>query len=281
MNGKILIVDDEEGIRNSLGDYFDRQGFTAILAEDGIQALEKVKERQPDVIILDVHIPFLDGLEVCKKIRQDSGESVGIIMISDIHKDSVDRIIGLELGADIYTPKPFETRELLAQVKVLLRRLQSQKQVAQTGWLVVDEYLRINFDKRVVEAGGNEAHLTKLEFDLLKYLAERPGAPVGRAELIDNVWKYEAGEDTLDSAVNTAINKLRSKIEPDPASPHYIHSVHGIGYPFENARRDYAAGDPGGHHDRILISCNVLIFDHRDILSDMGFANFLNKRHPN
>jgi DNA-binding response OmpR family regulator len=233
MEGKILIVDDEEGIRNSLRDYFDRQGFTTMSAENGIQALEKVRESQPDIVILDVQIPFLDGLEVCKKIRQDSGESTGIIMISGILKEAVDKIVGLELGADVYLTKPFETRELLAQVKALLRRMQSQKQVAQTGWLIVDDHLRMNFDRRIVEAGGNKVDLTKLEFDLLKYLAEKPGIPVGRSELIDSVWKYEAGEDTLDSAVNTAISKLRAKIEPDPANPRYIHSVHGIGYRFE------------------------------------------------
>lgn len=233
MDGKILIVDDEEGIRNSLGDYFNRQGFTAILAEDGIQALDKVREEKPDVVILDVQIPFLDGLEVCKKIRQDSGESIGIIMISGSLKETIDKVVGLELGADVYISKPFETRELLAQVKALLRRMQSQKQVAETGWLVIDDRLRINFARRIVERDGREVHLTKLEFNLLKYLAEKPGIPVGRSELIDNVWKYESGEDTLDGAVNTAVNKLRSKIEPDPAHPHYIHSVHGIGYRFE------------------------------------------------
>lgn len=233
MDGKILIVDDEEGIRNSLGDYFDRQGFTTMLAEDGVQALEKIREKNPDVVILDVQIPFLDGLEVCKKIRQDSGESTGIIMISGILKEAVDKVVGLELGADVYITKPFETRELLAQVKALLRRMQSQKQVAQTGWFTVDDHLRISFDRRLVERDTREVHLTKLEFDLLKYLAERPGIPVGRSELIDNVWRYEAGEDTLDSAVNTAINKLRSKIEPDPANPRYIHSVHGVGYCFK------------------------------------------------
>ena len=233
MNGTILIVDDEEGIRNSLGDYFERQRFTIILAENGVQALEKVREGKPEVIILDVQIPFLDGLEVCKKIRQDSGESIGIIMISGILNEAVDKIVGLELGADVYITKPFETRELLAQVKSLLRRMQAQKQVAQTGWLIVDDQLRINFDRRIVERDSREVELTKLQFDLLKYLAERPGMPVGRSELIDNVWKYEAGEDTLDSAVNTAVNKLRSKIEPDPANPRYIHSVHGIGYRFE------------------------------------------------
>ena len=233
MDGKILIVDDEEGIRNSLGDYFKRQGFVTLLAENGVQALEKVREGKPDVVILDVQIPFLDGLEVCKKIRQDSGESTGIIMISGSLKETIDKVVGLELGADVYISKPFETRELLAQVKALLRRMQSQKQVAQTGWFIVDDRLRINFDRRIVERDGREVHLTKLEFNLLKYLADKTGIPVGRAELIDQVWRYEAGEDTLDSAVNTAVNKLRSKIEPDPGNPRYIHSVHGIGYRFE------------------------------------------------
>lgn len=233
MDGKILIVDDEEGIRNSLGDYFNRQGFTTILAEDGMQALEKVRAGKPDVVILDVQIPFLDGLEVCKKIRQDSGESTGIIMISGSLKETVDKVVGLELGADVYISKPFETRELLAQVKALLRRMQSEKQVAETGWLVVDDQLRIHLARRIVEREGHEVHLTKLEFNLLKYLAEKPGIPVGRSELIDNVWKYESGEDTLDGAVNTAVNKLRAKIEPDPSNPRYIHSVHGIGYRFE------------------------------------------------
>lgn len=233
MDGKILIVDDEEGIRNSLGDYFNRQGFTTILAENGIEALQKVKEAKPDIVVLDVRIPFLDGLEVCRKIRRDSGESTGIIMISGSMKESIDKTVGLELGADVYITKPFETRELLAQVKALLRRMQSQKQVAETGWFIVDDQLRINFDRRIVERNGREVHLTKLEFNLLKYLADKTGIPVGRAELIDQVWRYEAGEDTLDSAVNTAVNKLRSKIEPDPGNPRYIHSVHGIGYRFE------------------------------------------------
>jgi two-component system, OmpR family, alkaline phosphatase synthesis response regulator PhoP len=236
VNGKILIVDDEEGIRNSLGDYFDRQGFTTMLAEDGLQALEKVKERKPDIVILDVNLPLLDGLEVCKQIRQESGQAIGIIMISHVRKEMVDRVVGLELGADVYTPKPFETSELNAQVRALLRRMQSQKQVAQTGWFIVDDHLQINFDRRIVERDGREVHLTKLEFDLLKHLAERPGLPIGRSELIDNVWGYAAGEETLDAAVNTAINKLRSKIEPDPANPRYIHSVHGIGYRFSIKR---------------------------------------------
>lgn len=236
MEGKILIVDDEEGIRNSLRDYFERQGFTTILAENGLEALDKVRERKPDIIILDVQIPFLDGLEVCKQIRQESDQSIGIIMISHVRKEMVDRVVGLELGADVYTPKPFETSELNAQVRALLRRLQSQKQVAQTGWFVVDDRLRINFGRRIVERDGAEIYLTKLEFNLLKYLAERMGVPIGRSDLIDEVWGFEAGGDISDGAVNVAITKLRSKIEPDPANPRYIHSVHGIGYCFKIKR---------------------------------------------
>jgi DNA-binding response OmpR family regulator len=233
MEGKILVVDDEKGIRSSLVEYFTRQGFVTTMAENGAQALERVREKKPDIVILDVQLPILDGLEVCKKIRQESGEGIGIIMISGILREAVDKIVGLELGADVYLTKPFETRELLAQVKALLRRMQSQQQVAKTGWFAVDDRLRINFDRRLVELDGEEVRLTKLEFDLLKYLAERPGMPVGRSDLIDKVWGYEAGGDISDAAVNVAVTKLRSKIEPDPANPRYIHSVHGIGYRLE------------------------------------------------
>ncbi len=198
--------------------------------------MEKVREEKPDVVILDFQLPLLDGLEVCKKIRQESGETIGIIMTSGIRKEAVDKIVGLELGADVYITKPFESSELTAQVRALLRRMQAKEQVASTGWLMADDFLQINFKRRVVKAGGREIHLTKLEFDLLKYLADRSGLPVARSDLIDNVWGYEAGGDISDGAVNVAVTKLRSKIEPDPANPRYIHSVHGIGYYFKIKR---------------------------------------------
>lgn len=232
MNEKILIVEDESGIRNSLGEYFIRQGFQTSLAENGILALEKARAEKPDIVILDFQLPLLDGLEVCKKIRQERKQSIGIIMISGVRKESVDKIMGLELGADVYMNKPFEASELVAQVRALLRRMQSYKQVATTGWLMADDYLRINFKSRTVKAGGKEVHLTKLEFDLLKYLADRSGIPVARSDLVDDVWGYEAGGDISDGAVNVAITKLRAKIEPDPSNPRYIHSKHGIGYYF-------------------------------------------------
>jgi two-component system response regulator VicR len=235
MEAKLLIVEDEERLRSSLQEYFERQGFSVAVVEDGARALAMLSQVDPDLIVLDVQLPHMDGLEVCQTVRQQVGHSVGIIMISGIKKEMVDRVVGLEIGADVYMTKPFETRELLAQVRALLRRTQAQNARDEgAGWFVVDDHLRIHFDRRQVEAGGREVHLTRLEFDLLKYLAQRPGVPCGRADLIDAVWGYdEAGWDISDAAVNTCVAKLRAKIELDPANPRYIHSVHGVGYCFK------------------------------------------------
>jgi DNA-binding response OmpR family regulator len=192
-------------------------------------------EMRPDLVILDVVLPKKDGLEVCQAIRSRLGHSTGIIMISGIKKEMVDRVVGLEIGADVYLTKPFETRELLAQVRALLRRSAAQTAGGEAaGWFVVDDHLRINFDRRQVEVSGQEVHLTALEFDLLRYLAERPGVPCARADLIDAVWGYdEAAWETSDSAVNTKVATLRAKIEPDASNPRYILSLHGVGYRFK------------------------------------------------
>lgn len=235
MNEKLLVVDDEEGIRDSLGEYFIRQGYQVSLAEDGVKALDKIKIDRPDVIILDVQLPYMDGLELCNQVRHLVGQSIGLIMISGVRRETVDKVVGLELGADVYITKPFETTELSAQVKALLRRLRTQNQPNSPVWDFDDGYLSINFKKRLVERQGHELHLTKLEFDLLKYLVEKQGIPVGRADLVDDVWGYEAGGDITDRAVNTAVAKLRAKIEPDPANPRYIQSVHGVGYRFKKS----------------------------------------------
>ncbi len=229
-----MIVEDEERLRLSLQDYFSAEGFSVSTAEDGVAAQAVLERELPDVIILDVQLPSMDGLEVCQHIRQTVGDRVGIIMISGIKRDVIDRVVGLELGADVYLTKPFETRELLAQVRAILRRLRARSAAgAETGWLVVDETLRINLGRRQVQVGGQEVHLTRLEFDLLKYLVEHPGVPCGRSDLVDEVWGYEAGGDISDNAVNTCIAKLRAKIEPDPDNLRYILSVHGIGYKFK------------------------------------------------
>ena len=235
MDEKLLIVDDEEGIRTSLGEYFTRQGYKVSLAEDGVKALEKIKIDRPDVTILDVQLPYMDGLELCNQVRHLVGQLIGIIMISGVRRETIDKVVGLELGADVYITKPFETAELSAQVKALLRRLRAKNQPDSAVWDFEDGYLRIDFKKRLIEAQGKEVRLTKLEFDLLKYLVDHRGIPVGRSDLVDYVWGYEAGGDINDGAVNTAVAKLRAKIEPDPANPRYIQSVHGVGYRFKKA----------------------------------------------
>lgn len=233
MDAKLLIVDDEENVRTSLQDYFQREGFKVRVAEDGPQSLTLLDKFYPDLIILDVLMPQIDGLEICKAIREKLGQSVSIIMISGSKKDMVDRVVGLELGADVYMTKPFETRELLAQVKALLRRKDAQISYGDAaGWFVVDDHLRIHFERRLVEAGGQKVHLTPLEFDLLKFLMDRPGVPCARADIIDNVWGFEAGWETADAPVNVCVARLRAKIEPDPSNPTYIESIHGIGYRF-------------------------------------------------
>ena len=234
MKAELMIVDDEEHVRNSLKDYFGREGFSLVLAKDGSEALEKFKLYQPDIVVLDVGLPIMDGLEICKHLRQQSGQSVGIIMVSGIKKETIDRVVGLEVGADVYVTKPFQTRELLAQVRALHRRIAAQNQPGvNAGWLIVDDYLRINFDYRKVQAGGEEIHLTPTEFSLLHLLANQPGKPFSRSDLVDLVWGYPAGGDISDSAVNTCVSKLRNKIEPEPNKPRYIISVHSIGYKFK------------------------------------------------
>lgn len=231
MNAKLLIVEDDAPVRTSLRDYFAREGFAVTVAEDGAQALISLGRVRPDLVVLDVQLPHKDGLEVCQALRRQMGQAVGIIMISGSKREMLDRVVGLEVGADVYMTKPFETRELLAQARALLRSVKAQTAGGEaSGWLVVDERLRIHFEQRRVEVSGREVHLTPQEFDLLRYLVQHKDACCARADLIDAVWPYEDG--VSDSALNTCIARLRSKIEPDPAKPRYIESVHGVGYRF-------------------------------------------------
>ena len=196
MRATLLIVEDEERLRSSLQEYFEREGFTVAAVGDGAEALTILGVVDPDLIILDVQLPSMDGLEVCQAIRQQLEHPAGILMISGIKRETVDRVVGLEVSADVYMTKPFETRELLAQVRALLRRIKAESgRDRAAGWLTVDNHLRIHLSRRLVEAAGQEVHLTR--------------------------------------AVNTCIAKLRAKIEPDPANPRYIQSVHGVGYRFK------------------------------------------------
>lgn len=233
MKANLLIVDDNEAVRTSLKDYFSREGFAVTVAEDGTQALAALAQARPDLVILDVQFPDADqdGLEICRIIRQQVGQTVGIVMISGVKMEMLDQVVGLEVGADVYMLKPFETQVLLAQVRATLRSVKARSTNDEaSGWLVMDEYLRIDLERRRVVAGGRDVNLTRQEFAILSHLAQHPETCRSRADLIDVVWGAEDG--VSDAALNTCIARLRAKIEPDPAHPRYILSVHGVGYRF-------------------------------------------------
>jgi two-component system alkaline phosphatase synthesis response regulator PhoP len=231
MEVKLLIVEDHEHLRLTLQDYFEREGFDVIVAKDGDQALSVLDKVRPDLIILDVGLPHTDGLEVCRAARHRFGHSVGIVMISGAKKEDVDKIIGLEVGADVYITKPVENTVLRSQVRALVRRIQAQSAPGDpAGWFVIDD-LRVHFEGRRVQAGSREITLAPLEFDLLTYLIQNAGKACSREDAKDAVWG--PGTDVSDEALNTLVAKLRRKIEPDPANPRYIKKVQGVGYRFD------------------------------------------------
>lgn len=228
MTPKILLADDDPVFRSQFRTYLEEEFLSVAVADQGEAVLAMLDSVQPDIIILDVRMPLRDGLDVCQAIRQRGGYEFGrrgIILISAHRKDSVDRVAGLETGADVYLTKPFEPRELLVQIKALWRLLQADRTPA--GRIQIDDNFSINVDERLVEIGGEAIGLTKLEFDVLAYLARHANQPRSRSDLARDVWQYEEMDD---SPINRCISVLRKKIEPDPDNPRYIQSVHGVGY---------------------------------------------------
>ena len=218
----ILVVDDEPKIVGLARDYLEHAGFGVLTAADGRTALETVRRRRPDLVVLDLGLPELDGLDVTREIRRTS--TLPIVMLT-ARDDEVDKLLGLELGADDYLTKPFSPRELVARVKAVLRRTEAATvpaDVLRTGGLVVD------VPRHRVEAGGRTVELTATEFDLLVALARQPGRILTRSQLLDAIHgvAYEAYERAIDSHVKN----LRRKLEPEPAAPRYVLTVHGVGY---------------------------------------------------
>ncbi|MCB0127790.1 MAG: response regulator transcription factor [Caldilineaceae bacterium] len=232
MQERLLIIDDDDHIRTSLQEYFIREGFDVTTATDGAEALDLISVSPPQVIILDVVLPKLDGLEVCREVRRRVGQDIGIIMFSAPKQADPDQEVGLMVGADVYMPKPVQTRVLLAQVKALLRRLKTKETInADNGWFVIDEHLRIHFKQQKVIADGKEVTLTSLEFNLLKHLIDHANEPCTQADLMDEVWGYEVAIGP--AAVTTCIAKLRAKIEPASTETRYIVTKHKVGYYFK------------------------------------------------
>jgi phosphate regulon transcriptional regulator PhoB len=222
---KILVVDDEESVRELIELYMKKEGFEVLHAKDGKEALRLNGEHHPDLIILDLMLPALDGWEVCRQIRATS--KVPIIMLT-ARAEEIDRIVGLELGADDYVVKPFSPRELVARAKAILRRGTS---AAEESEVLTFPGLRIDRTQHRVEVDGDEVHLTPTEFRLLWCLASRPARVFSRAELLDRIWGYDSESDAR--TVDVHIKRLRQKTRAAESDSFSITTVWGLGYKFE------------------------------------------------
>ncbi len=224
---KVLIVEDNQAMETALRDGFQYEGFEVLVARDGEEGLRLATEGGPDLIILDVMLPKMNGLDVCKKIRSD-GNSVPIIILT-ARGQEIDKVLGLKLGADDYVTKPFSFMELMARVEAVLRR-------SSGTFSHLESYsfgsVTVNFKKLEAKKGDQDVPLSQREFKLLKYLIERRGQVVGREELLDAVWGYERIPFTR--TVDVHVAKLRKKLEDNPSDPNYIVTVHRAGYKFSD-----------------------------------------------
>ncbi len=226
MNKKILVVDDEPRIVDVVRAYLERDGYRVLTAADGQTALNLARRERPALVILDLMLPEMDGLEVCRTLRQES--NMPVIMLT-ARTEETDKLIGLELGADDYVTKPFSPRELVARVRAVLRRAVAAEAAAEAGPLVRDDLI-IDPTRHTVTLAGQPIALTPTEFALLLALAQSPGRVFTRLQLMERALSesYEGYERTLDAH----IKNLRRKLEPDPAHPRYVQTVFGVGYKF-------------------------------------------------
>jgi len=230
MSKKILIVDDEKAIEDILNHNLTREGYSTVEAYDGEQAVNVAKNETPDLILLDVMLPKKDGFSVCKEIRQVS--NVPIIMVT-AKEDVVDKIIGLELGADDYITKPFSVREVVARVKANLRKTEKyekEHQMSNTSPALKFGSLTLDVDKYEVKVDEKNVELTLREFELLKFLATQKGQVFSREELLEKVWGYEYFGDVR--TVDVTVRRIREKIEQNPSVPEFLATKRGIGYYF-------------------------------------------------
>lgn len=223
MSKKILIVDDEEKIRELINKYLVNEGFEVIEAADGYQALELTVSQKPDLIVLDWLLPGISGLEVCRQVRQSS--AIPIIMLT-AKTEEIDKLLGLELGADDYITKPFSLRELTARIRVVLRRIDPGGEIIKSSIKVDD--LEINLDRHEVLSNGKNITLTPTEFKILSILFSSPGRVFSRLQLLDAAFGY--AYEGYERSIDTHVRNLRKKIEPDPENPRYILTVYGTGY---------------------------------------------------
>ncbi|WP_243790257.1 response regulator transcription factor [Saccharopolyspora gloriosae] len=223
---RVLIVEDEESFADPLAFLLRKEGFTAAVATTGQDALDEFDRNGADIVLLDLMLPGMSGTDVCKQLRQRS--AVPVIMVT-ARDSEIDKVVGLELGADDYVTKPYSARELIARVRAVLRRggeaEDLQPQVLEAG------PVRMDVERHVVTVASEEISLPLKEFDLLEYLLRNVGRVLTRGQLIDRVWGADYVGDT--KTLDVHVKRLRSKLEPDPAEPQYLVTVRGLGYKFE------------------------------------------------
>jgi DNA-binding response OmpR family regulator len=230
-NRRILVVEDEQEIARLVSLHLEDAGYQVEVATDGLAALREAMVPRWDLIVLDLALPGIDGLEICRRLRAVS-DMTPILMLT-ARTSEVDRVVGLEIGADDYITKPFSVRELVARVKAILRRVEAMSgEAAREDEVLELGELSIDRPKRRVVLDGEEIQLTAKEFDLLVQFARHPGRVYTRAELLDEVWGY--GHEGYEHTVNSHINRLRGKLEKDPADPQLILTVWGVGYRFRD-----------------------------------------------
>jgi DNA-binding response OmpR family regulator len=226
MNELILVIEDEAKIAKLAKDYLENGGYRVMTAADGSTGLAVARREKPDLVVLDLNLPEMDGLDVCRVIRKES--EVPIIMLT-ARVSETDRLIGLELGADDYITKPFSPRELVARVKVVLRRLHGG---VRTPGLIVAGDLEIDLNGHRLTRGEEQIHLSRTEFNLLAHMAQHPGQTFTRAQLLNRLHGYsDAG---YSRSIDAHIKNLRRKLEPNPSEPSYVLTVFGVGYKFND-----------------------------------------------
>lgn len=230
MSKKVLIVDDEKSIVDILDFNLRKEGYETFKAYDGREGLKLAREKNPDVILLDVMLPYMDGFEVCRTLRGE-GNNVPIIMIT-AREEETDKVFGLELGADDYITKPFSVRELMARVKTNMRRAATSTEApaVESGNVLRFRSIAIDLDRHSVFKNDRELELTQREYELIKFLASNPGKVISRQELMSEVWQYDYYGDLR--AVDVAVRRLREKVEDNPAEPEYVITKRGAGYYF-------------------------------------------------
>jgi DNA-binding response OmpR family regulator len=225
---RVLVVDDDPTVSDVVCRYLERAGYEVAHAADGPAALDHFAREQPDLVVLDLMLPGIDGLEVCRRLQQ-SGTGVPVIMLTALGKEA-DRVLGLQLGADDYVAKPFSPRELVLRVQSVLRRAGGPAVPDAGGPTIVDGDLVVDTRRRLARLAGAELALTVREFDLLAFLVRHPARAFRRAELLEAVWGWDFGDQ---STVTVHVRRLREKVEANPAQPRRIVTVWGVGYRYE------------------------------------------------